>query len=140
MEAQLAEREAELAQCRGQLLRTEELLEKARQAAAKQLLADAAKPAAALPQTGSPAGKHAAEKDFSLSAGCGPRLAPVHPLCQQGTLHSCYPHLTCPASKHLQHPTFACTSCRHPLCLMLSERLLHPADLLCTSWLTKGLL
>ncbi|EIE27546.1 hypothetical protein COCSUDRAFT_55544 [Coccomyxa subellipsoidea C-169] len=69
VEAQLAEREAELAQCRGQLLRTEELLEKARQAAAKQLLADAAKPAAALPQTGSPAGKHAAEKDFSLAAG-----------------------------------------------------------------------
>ena len=72
MEAQLAEREAELAQCRGQLHRTEQLLEKARQAAAKQASADAAW---AQPKAASPAAKPAAQEDFSFAAGCNTTLS-----------------------------------------------------------------
>lgn len=70
MEVQLAEREAELAQCRGQLHRTEQLLDKARQAAANQFAAEAAAPAPAQPQAASPAAKPGAQEDFSFAAGC----------------------------------------------------------------------
>ena len=70
MEVELAEREAELAQCRGQLHRTEQLLEKARQAAANQGLAEAAAPAPAQPQAASPAAKPGAQEDFSFATGC----------------------------------------------------------------------
>ncbi|CAL8463432.1 g2966 [Coccomyxa elongata] len=70
VETQLADREAELAQCRWHLVRTEQLLEKARQAAAVKTPAHTAASATAQPQkAGATVNEFGAQEEFTFPSG-----------------------------------------------------------------------